>query len=49
MDAMVKGATMWVFKDKEMTRVHPRRKGLACEGLGKDEKGIGDVTFVENI
>ena len=25
MDAMFEGKTMWVFRDKDLTRVHPRR------------------------
>jgi len=46
MDAMFKGRAMWVFKNKELTRVHPRRGALVGEVV---EKSIGDTTFVESF
>lgn len=49
MDAMFRGRAMWVFKNKELTRVHPRRGALVGEGSEVVEKSIGDTTFVESV
>lgn len=50
MDAMFDGKTMWVFTDKELTRIHPRRDERAMLHAGKfDDKEEDGATFVENV
>ena len=51
MDAMFEGRTMWVFRDKELCRVHPRRDAL-IGSLAEDDGDTKDAAverYVENV
>ena len=51
MDAMFEGRTMWIFRDKELCRVHPRREALIGSVFDDevDEKGVGGERRVERV
>ena len=51
MDAMFEGRTMWVFRDKDLCRVHPRRDALIGRVVEDDvdKKGIGEQRFLERV
>lgn len=51
MDAMFDGRTMWIFRDKELCRVHPRRDAL-IGSVSEDEvdgKNVSGERFVERV
>lgn len=51
MDAMFEGRTIWIFRDKELCRVHPRKDALISNVFEdeKDEKNVGGERFVERV
>lgn len=49
MDAMFEGKTMWVFKDRDLTRVHPRRGSIVgTQGESLRGKADGEAEYVED-
>ena len=49
MDAMFDGKTMWVFKDKDLTRVHPRRETTNGSTIHLGAKNIDSSNQTEHI